>query len=167
MTRRWLTIAFAVSVALNLFFLGVAAARFWQHREWRTRRWGDPALNMAGGAAGPARPDGHRGPRRREPFPWLSQQEKEELRPKRQALVEARRDAEQVLVADPLDAAKLGSALETVRAQTARLQASVHERLIQHAQSMGLEERRKLADMSWGTPGERGRRPPRVPEGTH
>ena len=110
--------------------------------------------------------EGHRGPRRRgEPFPWLSQQEKEELRPKREALVEARRDAEQVLVADPLDPAKLGSALGVVRAQTTQLQATVHERLIQHAQSLGLEERRKLADMSWGTPGERGRPPPRAREG--
>jgi uncharacterized membrane protein len=168
MTRRWVMIAFAVSVALNLFFLGIASARYWQHRQWRMQRWGAPALNMAGGPAAPARGDGHRGPRRRgEPFAWLSQQEKAELRPKREALSEARRDAEQVLVADPLDPAKLGSALETVRAQTARLQASVHERLLQHAQTLGPEERRKLADMSWGTPGERRRPPPRAREGAH
>lgn len=168
MTRRWMMIAFAVSVALNLFFLGIASARWWQHRQWRTQRWGDPALNMAGGAPGPARMDGHRGPRRRgEPFPWLSQQEKEELRPKREALIEARRDAEQVLVAEPLDPVKLGSALEAVRAQTTQLQATMHERLLQHAQTLGLEERRKLADMSWGTPGERGRPGPRVRAGVH
>ena len=168
MTRRWVMIAFAVSVALNLFFLGIAAARFWQHRQWRMQRWGDSALNMAGGPGGAPRMDGHRGPRRRgEPFPWLSQQEKEELRPRREALIEARRDAEQVLVTDPLDPAKLGSALETVRAQTTQLQAAMHARLLQHAQTLGLEERRKLADMSWGTPGERGRPPPHVRDGAH
>jgi len=168
MTRRWVMIAFAVSVALNLFFLGIATARFWQHRQWRMHGWADPALNMAGGPAGPARRDGHRGPRwRGEPFPWLSQQEREELRPKREALIEARRDAEQVLVADPLEPAKLGSALQVVRAQTTQLQASMHERLLQHAQTLGLEERRKLADMSWGTPGERGRPPPRARETAH
>ena len=168
MTRRWLVIAFAVSVALNLFFLGIASARFWQHRQWRLQRWSEPALNMAGGAAGAARPAGRRGPRRHgEPFPWLSQQEKAELKPKREALIDARRGAEQVLVADTLDPAKLTDALNTVRAQTTQLQAAMHERLLQHAQALGPEERRKLADMSWGTPGERGQPPARVREGAH
>jgi len=121
MTRRWVMIAFAVSVALNLFFLGIATARFWQHRQWRMHGWADPALNMAGGPAGPARRDGHRGPRRRgEPFPWLSQQEREELRPKREALIEARRDAEQVLVADPLNLHAVGCVFAAKGRETQR-----------------------------------------------
>jgi uncharacterized membrane protein len=97
----------------------------------------------------------------------VSQQVKEALRPKREALIEARRDAERVLVAERLDPAKLGGALEAVRAQTEQLQVSMHERLLQHAQTLGLEERRKLAAMSWGTPGERGRPPPRARDGAH
>jgi uncharacterized membrane protein len=153
--RRWVTIALAVSVALNLFFLGVTAARFWQKSQWRAR---DDAALRAGGAAGARRPEGRRGGRRgRDALSWMTDAQRSELRPKRQALVGTRRDAEQVLSSEPFDAAKFRTALEALRTQTVQVQSSVHERLVEHAQSLGLEERRKLADLSWGTPGERQR----------
>jgi uncharacterized membrane protein len=161
MNRRWIMIAFAVSVALNLFFLGIAAARSWQRAEWRSERRADAALSMSRGP-GAAGAEGYRGPRRGrgDPFSWLSDPERAELRSQRQALVGIRRDAEQVLAAEPFDAAKFGSTLAALRAQTTQIQTSVHERLMKRAEALGPEERRKLADVSWGTPGERGR-PPR------
>lgn len=161
MNRRWIMIAFAVSVALNLFFLGIAAARLWQRAESRSMHRGDAALSMTRGS-GAAGADGHRGPRRARggPFPWLSDAERAELHPQREALVGLRQDAERVLVAEPFDAARFRSTLEALRTQTTQLQSSVHERLVKRAETLGAEERRKLADMSWGTPGERGR-PPR------
>src|SRR5262245_55015823 len=97
--RRWLTIALAVSVALNLFFLGVAAARFWQHRQWRAER-GDAALMAPGAKESPARRGGRRG--RGGSLSWLTDAERSELRPKRQALIEIRKGAEQVLSSEPL-----------------------------------------------------------------
>ena len=163
MTRRWIMIAFAVSVALNLFFLGIAAARFWQHRQWRSERWGDAALAGSAPPHAQGRPEGGWGPRRgrEDPLSWLSQPEREELHTQRQALSGTRRNAEQVLVAEPFDAAKLRSALEALRAQTTQIQSALHERLVQHAETLAPEERRKLAEKSWGTPGERGRPPAR------
>jgi uncharacterized membrane protein len=158
MTRRWIMIAFAVSVGLNLFFLGIAAARFWQHRQWRSQHWGNAALSTSSGPGAPARPEGPWGPRRGrgDPLSWLSQPEKAELRTQRQALIGARRNAEQVLITEPFDVAKLRSALEALRAQTTQIQAALHERLVQRAETLGPEERRKLAEKSWGAPGERG-----------
>jgi uncharacterized membrane protein len=163
MTRRWIMIAFAVSVGLNLFLLGIAAARFWQHRQWRSERWGEAALSSSAGPNAPGRPEGGWGPRRgrADPLSWLSPPEREELRSQRQALTGTRRNAEQVLVAEPFDAAQLRSALEALRAQTAQMQSAVHQRLVQRAETLSAEERRKLAEKSWGTPGERGRPPAR------
>ncbi len=157
--RRWLTIALAVSVALNLFFLGVAAARLWQHRQWRPHD--DAALQSVGGA-GNTRHEGRRVGRRGrgDPLSWMSEAERAELRTKRQALVGIRRDAEQVLLGEPFDVTKFRSSLDALRAQTTQIQLTVHERLIERAQGLGLEERRKLAKASWGTPGERGRSRP-------
>lgn len=158
MRQRWLTIALAVSVALNVFFLGVAAARWWQHRKWRAERWGDSASLSTAAPRG----DGERAERRHRrgrgaPLSWMTEAERAELRPKRQALVGIRRDAEQVLAADPFDAKKFQSALEALRTETAQIQSVVHQKLLQRAATLSLEERRKLADVSWGTPGERGR----------
>jgi uncharacterized membrane protein len=161
MNRRWIMIAFAISVALNLFFIGVAAARLWQRAEWRSARRGDSALSLSRGRGGAAGADGARGPRRGrgELFPWLSDPERAALRSQRQSLAGLRRDAEQVLTAEPFDVAKFQSMLGALRAQTTQIQSSLHEGLVKRAEAMGPEERRKLADMSWGAPGERGRAP--------
>jgi uncharacterized membrane protein len=158
MRQRWLTIALAVSVALNVFFLGVAAARWWQHRKWRADRFGDNASLIAGGP----RAEGERLERRHRrgrgaPLSWMTEAERAELRPKRQALVGIRRDAEQVLSAEPFDAGRFQRALEALRTETAQIQGAVHQKLLQRAATLSLEERRKLADVSWGTPGDRAR----------
>ncbi len=157
MKQRWLAIALAVSVAINLFFLGVTAARWWQHRQWRAERWGS-----ASSSARVHEPDGERPERRhrrgrRAPLSWMTEAERAELRPKRQELVGIRREAERVLSAEPFDPAKFQSALQALRAETTQIQAAVHEKLVQRAATLSPEERRKLADVSWGTPGERGR----------
>lgn len=156
MRQRWLTIALAISVALNLFFLGVAAARWWQHRQWRAQRWTDaPGLNVPAPKAEGQRHE--RRHRRGRPLSWMTEAERAELRPKRQALVGVRRDAERVLSAEPFDPAKFQSALEALRTETAQIQAAVHQKLMQRAAALSPEERRRLAEVSWGMPGERGR----------
>jgi uncharacterized membrane protein len=159
MNRRWLMIAFAVSVALNLFFFGVAAARLWHRAEWHSERRSDAALSMSRRFGGAAGGEGHRASHRgrRDPFSWMSEPERAELRSQRQALVGIRRDAERLLAAEPFDAAKFRATLEALRAQTTQIQSSVHERLLKRAEAVGPEERLELVDMSWGTPGERGR----------
>jgi uncharacterized membrane protein len=160
MRQRWLTVALAISVALNLFFLGVAAARWWRHDQWRAEhgREATSATNHGQGAGG-ERSERRRGSRRGRvaPLAWMTEAERAELRPRRQALVGIRRDAEQVLGAEPFDAARFQTALQALRAETAQIQTAVHEKLLQRAVTLSAEDRRKLADASWGTPGDRGR----------
>lgn len=155
MRWRWLAIALAVSVSVNLFFLGLTAARWWQREKWRSERWEDAASLSARGHD----PGGERRHRRgrRAPLSWMTEAERAELRPKRQALVGIRRDAERMLSAEPFDVAKFEGALAALRTETAQVQADVHRKLVQRAAALGPEERRKLADVSWGTPGARGR----------
>lgn len=156
MRQRWLTIALAISVALNLFFLGVVAARWWRHDKWHAERRSDRAgLNVPVQRAEGERPE--RRHRRGRPLSWMTEAERAELRPKRQALIGIRRNAEQVLSAEPFDPARFQSALEALRAGTAQIQEAVHQKLVQRAAELSPQERRKLADVSWGTPGERGR----------
>ena len=159
MRQRWLSIVLAVSVGLNLFFLGVSAARWWQHQKWRSERWDGASSVAAQGQGGDGgRPEGRRGSRRGRgaPLSWMTEAERAELRSQRRALIGIRRDAEQVLGADPFDTAKFQTALQALRAETAQIQTTVHEKLLQRAVTLSPEERRKLVDVSWGTPGERG-----------
>src|SRR5688572_1844815 len=127
MSRRALLIIIGVSVALNLFFMGVVAARAWQRVEWRSHHEAHGP-----GGAGPRR---QKGAPRAEPMQWLSEAERVELRPRRKALRGLRREAEQALRAESFDAQRFRSALEAFRVETDKIQGSVHELLIRHAEA--------------------------------
>lgn len=157
MRQRWLTLALAVSVALNLFFLGVAAARWWQHEKWRSERWGGVSVSAQEHKPGGERPERRHRRSRGSPLSWMTDAERAELRPKRQALIGLRREAERALSAEPFDPDKFASTLAALRSETAQVQQAVHEKLLQRAVTLSPEQRRKLADVSWGTPSERGR----------
>jgi uncharacterized membrane protein len=131
MRTRTLALVLAISVALNLFLLGVLAARVWQRAELREAR----------NAHSPRRE--HRQP---EPLGWLSDAERAELRPRRKALRALREDAEQLLRAESFDSGKFRTTLEALRRQTDGIQASVHELLTKRAESLSAEQRRRLAD---------------------
>jgi uncharacterized membrane protein len=141
MSRRTLLLIVAISVAVNLFCLGVVAARAWQRAEWRSR-WDGHA---------PSGFDGRRGPRpsRAEAFRWLSEAERAELRPRRKALRGLRREAEEALRAEQFDSEKFRAALGALRLETAQIQGSVHELLIRRAGEMSVDERRRLADSNF------------------
>lgn len=163
MRSRSLALVLAISVALNLFFAGVFTARLWQRAEVRTERQ----------AHGP-RP--RREPRHVEPFRWLSDAERRELRPRRKALRALRDEAEQLLRAEHFDSAKLTATLEALRRETDAIQASVHGLLIRRAETLSADQRRRLAD-AWtargdggdakglGAGGGRGQRRPGKPTG--
>lgn len=143
MRSRSLALVLAISVALNLFFAGVFTARVWQRSEVRKER-------QAHG------PGPRREPRQVEPFRWLSNAERSELRPRRKALRALREEAEQQLRAEPFDSAGLKATLEALRRETDGIQASVHDLLIRRAEALSAEQRRRLAD-AWtarGTPAE-------------
>ena len=153
-THRTTAILLAVSVALNLFFLGVATSWAWHRRHdskgrgrtEQARKLGPAEARRAGGNP---RPDA-----------WLSDAERAELRPRRKALKGLRLDAETLLRADTFDAEKFKASLAALRTENDAIQASLHELLTQRASAAGLEERRRLADVNWTAPPER-RRPAR------
>jgi len=154
-SRRVMTILLGLSVALNLFFLGVTAARVWHDGRWRSERQAHSRTDSASSSGA------RRDPRRhREALSWLSDAERDQLRQRRRALFGIRRDAETVLRTEPFDAPKFRRSLEALRAETDQIQSSVHQLLLQRAETLGPAERRQLADVGWGTPGERRRGPP-------
>lgn len=133
MTHRTTAILLAISVAFNLFFLGVVTSWAW-HRshDAHDRR---PAA-------------GHHGPRPAS-MSWLSEAERDELRPRRKALRGLRREAEALLRAEAFDGEKFRGSLSALRAETDGIQAVLNEMLVKKASSAPLEERRRLADMNW------------------
>ena len=151
--RAWAIVS-AVSVALNLFFVGWYAARALQHREHTER----PAHGPVG--AGPRRV--WQGPRS---FEWMSESERSELRPRRKGLRGARRDAEAAMRAEPFDPERLRQALGVLRTETDGIQASVHEYMLRRASAMSAAERQHLADVQWGPEHGPRRGPERGPEG--
>jgi uncharacterized membrane protein len=146
MSRRAILIALGLSVAFNLFFLGVLAARAWQRHAWNV------------GEARGARSEMSRRPGRGEPFSWLSDAERDKLAPERQQLRERRRQVGELLRAESYDPEKFRRALEGLRVETEKSQASVHAILAERADSATPEERRRLADSAWGRFRDRGRR---------
>jgi uncharacterized membrane protein len=145
MRARWLAIVLGVSVALNLFLVGLLGVRALQRRDAHV----EPSRHSAEGS-GPRRPR-----QRPRPFDWMSDAERDELRPRRRALRGTRREVEQALRAEPFDREKLNQALSQLRRETDGIQAAVHELMLRKADAMNDEERRRLADSQWQPPSGR------------
>jgi uncharacterized membrane protein len=146
MRARWLAIVLGISVALNLFFLGLFSARAFQRSEAHSARTEHGMVGEGGQ---------RRDRQRSRAFDWMSREEREQLRPRRRALRDTRREVEQALRAEPLDREKLSQALGELRRQTDGIQASVHEFMLRRAEGANAEERRRLADSQWQGPGAR------------
>jgi uncharacterized membrane protein len=159
MSRRTLLIVLGVSVALNMFFLGVLAARAWQRGTWQRSEWQGPPRARGAAAAGAER----RGPGQGlgDPLRWLSDGERERLAPERQSLREQRHHVDELLRAEHYDGREFRSALEDLRAKTDKTQASLHEVLAQRADALSQPERQRLADSAWGKARSHGRHPGR------
>ena len=115
--------ALALSLGLNVFLLGFSASRFARGGHEEHVHEGRP-----------------RGAMRRvlgEPTP--------ELMAHRGDLREARRAVAEALETEPLDRARLKSALDRLRVETSEGQAALHERLLERASELPLEQRRELA----------------------
>jgi uncharacterized membrane protein len=136
MRTRWLAIVLGVSVALNLFFLGFLSARAFQRGEPHAER---PPHAAPG-------PRERRSRQRHRAFDWMTDAQRDELRPRRRALHGTRHAVEDALRAEPFDREKLSQALADLRRQTDEIQASVHQFMLQRAESMSGDERRRLAE---------------------
>jgi len=127
-----LAIALAVSVALNVFFLGFWATR--AVRRWHEGRSPDSFEREMD------RPAAMRGM-------WKTHGPVLEHR--RAALDIARRAVREALVAEPFQPQALEAALAKLRGETDETQAALHRALVQMATELSPEERRRLADSTW------------------
>ena len=141
MTHRTTAILLAVSVALNLFFLGVATSWAWRGRHEHARERGAAVER--------------RSPPKADASSWLTESERDELRPRRKALRALRREAEGLLRAESFEPEKFRGSLSALRTETDAVQASMHELMIRRASGAGLDERRRLADANWPREPER------------
>jgi uncharacterized membrane protein len=142
MQRRWFVIILGVSVALNLFFLGLFSARALSRHDSRVMQPG----HVTGAGRLP------RFRQHQRPFEWMTDAERDELRPRRRQLRVSRRAAEDALRAEPFDVERLRVASSDLRRETDAIQALVHQFMLQRAAGMSSEERRRLADAQWGEP---------------
>lgn len=151
MTQRTLAILLVISVAVNVFVLGAVASWAWQREAGPRHRRPPFGTLERPGAEG----------RHMDFGSWLSDAERAELRPRRRAIRELRREVESHLRAEPFEPEKLRASLEAMRAETAAIQAPLHETLVRRASSLDAAERRRLAEARWLGGPPRGRRPRR------
>jgi uncharacterized membrane protein len=128
-----LSIALAVSIALNLLLGGIMLGRVFH------RPHPPPRAEREGPAARFER-DGRRGPLRE-----LFREQGDALREKRRAIGEARRTARTALESEPFDRAALERALETLRKETGSSQELMHRAIVEAAAKGSADERKKLA----------------------
>jgi hypothetical protein len=139
---RKLSIALAVSVALNLFALGFLVARgFHGHR----------------GHGGPpeAREELHarHGRKARGFGPYaaeLSEARRTAMRSHRRGIADAQRAVTRALAAEPFDRAALQAALQALRAQQAAAGEAAHDALVELAGKLDAPGRRALAERGPG-----------------
>jgi uncharacterized membrane protein len=140
-----LSIALAISIAVNLLLAGIFVGRAFHRRP-------PPDRDV------PARHgerDGRKGPLR-----GLFREHGDELRDKRRAIGEARRTGRAALEAEPFERAALERALEGLRKESGASQEIMHRAIVEAASKGSPEERRKLGSAldrgALGGDGERG-----------
>jgi uncharacterized membrane protein len=126
-----LSIALAVSIAINLLLVGIWVGRVFQRPRPPRGEHEMPALH--------AERDGRRGPLR-----GLYREHGDELREKRRAIGDARRSAREALEKEPFVRADLENALATLRKETGSSQEIMHRALVAAAEKGTPEERKKL-----------------------
>lgn len=139
--RRWRSILLIVSLALNLFLVGILVGG-------RVAEWRAPASPTAA-ALGPgavsqllsALPASARSEARR-----MFTERRPEIRRHFRALRTARLEAMRTLRAEPFDRQAFAEAMETVRERTLALQAAVQQVLIDLSGEVDAETRARLAD---------------------
>jgi uncharacterized membrane protein len=135
MGRRWLLIALAVSVGLNLFLLG-AGATVWVQRQ---RLAAPPAPASVLQAAEQLDPTD------RAAFRKLLRREGRRISPDLKAARAARRDAARKLGEASYDRAAVAADLATARAAEARARGQLETAVLQFAEGLDQAERAALA----------------------
>jgi uncharacterized membrane protein len=131
-STKILAIALAVSVVLNVFFVGFWAARSigrWHQRRATDSFYGPVDRVLAVGET------------------W--KRHGVVLRQRREAVDAARSAVRDALAAEPFRPEVLDTALARLRAETVETQAAFHTALVQVARELGPEARHRLASTRW------------------
>ena len=126
---KWLTIALAISLAVNVLFLGFYAARVARRSH---DKWGGMEMGSDRSAL-------------REK--WKAQADA--LRGRRQAVETARRAVRAALVAQPFDGQALATALTALRGETNEAQTALDQAFVRYAEGLTPEDRQQLAESHW------------------
>lgn len=153
-SSRKLAISLGVSIALNLFLLGVLT-RWWG--EEQTLSSVDAPLVDAEASRGVMgdRPPRHRkahkagkktGKRagKRARRHWLNAEQRAALKPSRKALRRARQYAQTVLAAEPVDSGALEEALTQLREKSQATQQALHQLVQSEAPRRSVAERKRM-----------------------
>jgi hypothetical protein len=133
-----------LSIAMNLFFLGIWAGRHWPlgAHQFGPERFGVQAfLHRSGlGDAGPA-------------VQQIIQAQRAALPERMRAMGQARAEVRAALQAEPFDAARLDTALAALETRMTNMQHDMHVTLAQVAGAVDAAHRARMADALWPRPG--------------
>lgn len=148
-TKLWVILG--VSLAINLFFGGLIAGRMLSHRG----RPPHAAFEDDLGPRGFLKRSGLReaGPEVKQ----ILRARREELKSNMRSLGQARQDVRVALSADPYDAQAASAAFARTRELSGKLQADMHNALLDVASKLTLEQRRRMADSLWQRGNRRGK----------
>lgn len=155
MSRRTLYILLFVSLAVNLFAIGLGAGAFFfgerlrPHRPPEFRGGGPPMM-----AAAAALPDASR-----EAYRQAISAEALAVRPKLREARQLRHDAWMKLGADPVDADMVAADLDRARALESEARAAIDRRIVDFTARLPVGERAPFAQALANPPNRRGRRP--------
>lgn len=165
-TRR-LSIALAISLLANMFFIGFNVAHV-AERSPSPNDGGQPGTDELNprATANTRPPEGRQAPT---PTPAdrslrrLLRPNRKAMRAEREEIRAARRAVSEALVADPFDVQALDAALTSLRVATGHAQLALHRVLLEAAPTMTAEQRQQLSRAHRLWSGPPGRRPPRHP----
>jgi Spy/CpxP family protein refolding chaperone len=136
---RRLQVLLAVSLALNLFFLGATAARFLAPGHFADRRNNGAHTFLQRSGLDEARPEVRE----------LVQQHRNGVRQLMHELESARIEVRDALSAEPFDPARLAVAFESVRTRTAALQQDMQTTMTNVAPQLEPKQRERMAQALW------------------
>jgi Spy/CpxP family protein refolding chaperone len=138
---RWLALALAVSLALNLFFGGVLAGRWLRppHSPWSASDGGPPGAAFTGSV----------GERYRPGMDAIWQRHRGDWRERAAAVSEARQALRRQLMTDPADKAAIERTGANVIAQIAESQKAMHRNLAEVAATLPPEERERFLNAAF------------------
>lgn len=137
---RQLSIALAISLAINLFFIGFVTARLVLKSERRELLQQQPYSRGPVGLFGATEALGN--PR---PMERLLRKHIQDFKPKRELLRETRERIVKALAADPFDSEELNKALGDLRKATQESQIALHSAFVELATSVSPRERLLLS----------------------